>query len=401
MSLGIMPMQWDSHARTMRLMSVIIISLLLALPHDAISVSGDPFDWDALMLYALPLLRSSRTYQVSSSDPTGGNDDKGHYVEHRGNVAVLMDVKGAGCIYRIWSANPSGTLRIFVDDDNPILMMPFREIFTHHREPFIKPFVGRDGGGGYCYIPIPFARRCRVEVLNPPSLYYQITYCQRKSEAGISSFTPIKARASVRNWLKRWQRWLATPTPATQPQHYSKVTVLPNGKKALFALTGSGMITHLALRIKPFTLKALHSLRLQLYWDGERQPSIDCPIADLFCAAFGWVQSQSLFIDTSTHQLVLRLPMPYGNGARCEMVNEGKEAVDVECSLWTTPLPHPPSAYGRLHAQFHIATTQSDIPYTILDARGRGHLVGIVAALGGTSYEFLEGDLNVAVDGET
>ena len=49
----------------------------------------------------LPTLRDTRCVQDSSYDRTGGNGDCGHFFRMEGDRAVLADIRGPGCIYRL------------------------------------------------------------------------------------------------------------------------------------------------------------------------------------------------------------------------------------------------------------------------------------------------------------
>ena len=65
----------------------------------------------------------------SSAEEWFANADAGHYLRVETvagrNEHVLMDVPGPGAVVRIWSANPAGTLRIYIDGaDKPALTAP-------------------------------------------------------------------------------------------------------------------------------------------------------------------------------------------------------------------------------------------------------------------------------------
>ena len=54
------------------------------------------------------------------------NRDRGQYLRTETNAGrqefVMMDVDGPGAIVRIWSANPEGTLRVYLDgSDRPVI----------------------------------------------------------------------------------------------------------------------------------------------------------------------------------------------------------------------------------------------------------------------------------------
>lgn len=377
--------------------SLIIQGISHASKSQRYSLTHEPLGWEAFEPLTLPMLRRAKAFQASSSDPTGGNDDKGHFVRLRSNVATLLDVKGSGCIYRIWSANPMGEIRIYIDDEHqPMLKMPFVDFFNRDKTPFASQLVGKESGGGYCYAPMAFKKLARIEVENPSSLYYQITYHILPSDVH------HERQALKCEWaLERLTEWMQMPTQGKPPDLTSSVTIPPKTEKKLLDLRGSGMLTCVALRIDPMKLRVLHSLRLRAYWDGETNPSIDVPIAYLMCIPFGWVQLNSVFVDVRWEQLVFRMPMPFSRSAILSIANDGNEHAKVGCMAWRSSLPTDENKLGRLHAWLNCGLTKQGIPHTILRTSGRGHLVGIVLAIIGKSLDCYEGDLNIKVDGET
>src|SRR5690606_18457418 len=65
------------------------------------------------------------SYERSSVAPGDeswfANRDRGHYLgqlEREGRTEYIMaEVEGPGALVRIWSANPSGTIRVYLDSD--------------------------------------------------------------------------------------------------------------------------------------------------------------------------------------------------------------------------------------------------------------------------------------------
>lgn len=353
--------------------------------------NGEPFGWAALEPKLLPLLRNTKAFQASSSDPTGGNDDKGHFVKVTASTATLLDVKGRGCIYRIWSANPMGELRIYIDGESePTIQMPFRRLFDRRQMPFVEPLVGREGGGGYCYMPFPFNRSARIDVVNPSSLYYQIIYHLSASNAATSQLEPSEGFNALR-------RWMSMPH-GNKPTKQSELTIPPKTEKTLLKFVGPAMLVCLSLQVHPTTLKAMHSIRLRAFWDGEVSPSIDVPIADLMCIPFGWVRFKSAFVDTDGDWLTLRIPMPFSRSAKLTAMNDGNEAITVRCNAWIEPLSMRAKSFGTLHAWFNCEKTKLGMPHMLLRINGFGQLVGFSLTVDGKSLDCYEGDLSIKVD---
>ena len=103
-----------------------------------------------------------------------------------GKRYVLLDAAGPGAVVRIWSATPTGTLRMYVDDDpQPALEAPMAALLGGEVSPFPAPFAQVTARGYNLYFPFPYRRRCVVTVDSIVSadpftgrpmakLYYQI-----------------------------------------------------------------------------------------------------------------------------------------------------------------------------------------------------------------------------------
>ena len=120
--------------------------------------------------------------QESSYDRTGGNDDgfSGNYSyirKEKGNL-VLAEFEGAGVVNRIWTPTPTeDTLAFYFDGEKePRLKIKFMDLFSGKVYPFLKPVVGNEIGGYYCYIPIPFKKSLRIEFEGEKIMFHQIQY---------------------------------------------------------------------------------------------------------------------------------------------------------------------------------------------------------------------------------
>src|SRR5208283_2547877 len=121
---------------------------------------------------------SERTVQFSSYDRASrlengkivhpfANGDRGHYlrVEGEGDHRewVLAEAQGPGYVSRIWSANPDGELRIYIDGAAvPALAAPFAAITNGEIAPFGAPFGHDASRGRNLYFPFPFAKSIKI-----------------------------------------------------------------------------------------------------------------------------------------------------------------------------------------------------------------------------------------------
>src|SRR4051794_41154694 len=137
------------------------------------------YDFSSLPHYVV----NTFTGQGSTYDRTGGNNDgfNGTYSFVRRNTdstLVLMDVKGAGVVNRIWTPTPTDdSLEFYIDNENkPTFTVVYRDLFTGKVYPFVAPLCANQLGGSYCYLPIPFARSCKIVLRGKRAEFHQIDY---------------------------------------------------------------------------------------------------------------------------------------------------------------------------------------------------------------------------------
>lgn len=358
----------------------------------------EPWGVEALRLENWPLLREGFCRLFSSADPSGGNDDRGHFLRMEGPDAVLAEAQGPGCIVRIWSANPSGRLLIFLDDlQQPKVDCDFPALFQGRHPPFLPPFVGHLSGGWVCMVPLPFQERCKVVLRHPSRLYYQIAVQQLPPGTPVEPFEPRQLQKALDHWAPLWE--------GHRMEEGGEVVTLrrpvpPGGSIDLFRALQPGILREGTLRVQPNALPVLERLRLQAFWDGAPQPSLDVPLADFFGGGWGLAQWASLPLEAGPQGLTWRLPMPFSQ-ARIRLLNESPSRIFVEARLRWEPRAEGLQRFGRLHALFRAGATQIGEPILLLETQSRGHLAGLVLSLRGQEdLRYLEGDETIWVDDE-
>ena len=165
-----------------------------------------------------------------------------------------------------------------------------------------------------------------------------------------------------------------------------------------------------------------------MYWDGETSPSVEVPFGDFFGLGHERVRFyRSLLVTVNqgtgivgTYGFNSYFPMPFANGARLTLTNEGDETVGaVWYHIDYEKLGRLDDDVGRFHAQWRRENPTTPVGekinvtihngvnpdgkenYVILEAEGRGNLVGYflnVDNLVGGWYG--EGDDMIFIDGE-
>jgi len=183
------------------------------------------------------------------------------------------------------------------------------------------------------------------------------------------------------------------------------ITIPAGGTARIAEITGPAVITHLWCTISSRDKHFLRRILLRMYWDGEKQPSVEVPIGDFFGTGFQYKQFITPIIGMSSGGYYSYWAMPFNFSARVEIVNETGEEIQsfyyhIDYQKLSEPLD-PSIAY--FHASWHRdVRTPPGQPYTILEAEGEGHVVGVAMSMQGydNGLQFLEGDEAVYVDGE-
>jgi hypothetical protein len=188
----------------------------------------------------------------------------------------------------------------------------------------------------------------------------------------------------------------------------------PGGTLILADIPGPGCIVHFRDNItsqEPHHLQ-LHVLRM--FWDGEQAPSVEAPVGDFFAVGFGLSEKFSsalMCIDQRPGRLLdpaafgaarnCYIPMPFTKSARITLTNEGKQPSRHWYEVNYRTYRQPAGNRACFHAQYRQATPPVPGPYTILEAQGRGHLLGCVLSVKNNDGGWWgEGDEIVFVDGK-
>lgn len=146
-------------------------------------------------------------------------------------------------------------------------------------------------------------------------------------------------------------------------------------------IDGSGCIRHIWFTLGP---QFYRDLVLRMYWDDEKTPSVEVPVGDFFCCAWGKsTDLAALPINVNPKGgLNCYIPMPFASHARISITNEGPSDVTHFFYTINYTLEAFPEGARYLHAQFRRTLSQ---PYkedfVLLDrAIGQGHYIGTFMA---------------------
>jgi hypothetical protein len=187
----------------------------------------------------------------------------------------------------------------------------------------------------------------------------------------------------------------------------------PGQTLVLADIKGPGCITHFRDNMTGNEPHHLQYHILRAYWDGESEPSVEAPVGDFFGVGFGLTEkySSALFaIDARRGKLTdpaasgaarnCYIPMPFKRSARLTITNLGKKPSLHWFEVNYRSFSRAPRDQGYFHAQYRQGTPPPVGPYTILEATGRGHLLGCVLSVKNNDGGWWgEGDEIVYIDG--
>ncbi|MFN3653532.1 MAG: glycoside hydrolase family 172 protein [Armatimonadota bacterium] len=376
---------------------------------------------ELLDLRAASRLKPWKSLQASGHDRGDGFYDSGNFLrEEPGRRYVLMDETGPGVIDRIWmtrkSAEEPYELLLYLDEGaEPDLRIDLEELCSGTRPPFLAPFVGKVNLARYGYVPIGYARRCKV-VLVPtapperyryrensagkqiPHVYYQLTYRRLEPGQPVRRFTPdlpLEERQAQQRAAELWRGAGSSPWRLREGRYRrAEVEVAAGRPTSLFQLDGPGVLYGLRLRLPPEA--RAQDFHLEITWDDAERPAVSAPVGSFFGATDLRQEVRGLFQGSTDGELYCYFPMPFRRSARISLTSTGAQAVPVTAlALWQRETPAADDAYFHARAYDHQPPLGKE-DYLVLDTRGRGHWVGLVMDRPGN----MEGDDRFRVDGE-
>lgn len=361
--------------------------------------------------------------QISSYDTTGGNDDgfsgRFSYLRKENGTLVIADLKGAGVIQRIATPTPSeDTIQFFFDGEpTPRIELKFIDLFSGKKYPFLRPVVGNEVGGYYCYLPIPYQKSCKIVLKGKRMQFIQIQYREFGKDQTTTTF-PKKssaeedqALASVVNvWKKSGGNILSLLPETTKGlKTLSKNVVLKPGEiKSIFSSATGGRVVGIEITPQLLLNSEFKDLIFRAQWDDETVAAINCPLSDFFGYAFGKPSMQSMLAGVRNGTHYCYLPMPFNQKASIELeylkstLNQSEEiALNVKIYYADTKRSEEE---GKFYAEWkRVKNVELEKPYEILTKKGRGHYVATLLQAQGINSGmtlFFEGDDVCTVDGE-
>ncbi len=317
----------------------------------------------------------------------GANGDSGQYLRTEPDgEAVMVDVDGPGVIYRTWSANPMGKIRIYLDGDaKPTYEWNFPDLFDGNTAPFIKPLVYRRDSAqsaSDCYLPISFAHHIKITADKAQGQYYQFNYLLYPKSSSVPSFRlPLNAdeQAALTAAANAWSHPEKDPKPALPGQVTIKRTIkLGAGKSVTLAsLRGPGEIRSIKMKAASTQRYVWRKLVLSGVWDKASWPQVLTPAGPFF--GFDWeTPDYASVISGCRHgQAYQYLPMPFRKSGALELKSYLEQPATVEIEIEWAPIKTVPDDMVYFYARWRHEPDSTTFDYPFLETAGHGHFVGV------------------------
>jgi Protein of unknown function (DUF2961) len=394
-----------------------------------------PIGWQSYRrLDLLPYIRQGvATYQTSSADPTGHNDDgySGRYsCLHRVRLGCVMaEHTGPGELESVWTAGnqeanpfPSGHLIIQLDGRTVVDAIWPQLTSGRPPGPFAFPLAlapNESWGGSSLQVPMTFRRGMRViSQFNPH--YFHVVFRTFTTAEGLDSAGPAtKNPADILSELRQAGTRDPKPRMGSTTSLARGFAVRPGRAVTLATIHGSGTITALRLRVSRYGLSDsidpvsaagdfYRGARLRISFDGAR--TVDAPLGEFFGSGLGPAPVRSLLFamsGTPDGWASSWWPMPFASTARIELYNGSRTIVSAgrlrlqwaRDRRWTKRLA-PGGGYAYFHAQGRRGRPRYGRYWTFLDTRGSGTFMGVTLTIeGGSPPFYMEGNERGYVDG--
>ncbi len=411
-----------------------LVGLTVAVAINALSglwaVAAPAINTETLLNDLVDLQRLSRlpepaytTKQFSSWDrasksPSEGwfaNGDAGQYLrveEKDGRKEhVMMDIDGPGVIVRIWSANPKGTLRFYIDDNaTPAITSPMDELLGGRVVGLPVPLAGERSRGWNLYFPIAYAKHCKV-TSDEGGFYYHVNYRTYAAGTAVTSFAPgdlVQLRHRIYDIAAKLMSTREdVPPPADRVRKPYSTTLHPGDEETIFNETAGnkaivGFLAHLSAKEIE---AAARGVVVYMTFDGEK--TVECPLGDFFGTAPGLTPYASLplgITEASTPDLWCHWWMPFAKSAQIRVKNLGAQDVQLNGAVAAVDCPWDERSL-HFHAGWHQEKKVPSRPFTDwahLECTGTGRFVGGALHIQNPVRGWWgEGDEKIYVDGET
>lgn len=399
------------------------------------SLLGEMVDRDASAKWPAPAYtcKEVTSHDQRKNDPGDpatwhSNNDSGQFIHTELNGGrrewVIMEDSGPGAITRFWtplSADKDNQIvRFYLDGSpTPVITAKLNDLISG--QSFARPplafaawdetdlrhenetgFKAPRGVGADLYLPIPFARSCKITLDSVP-FYYGINYRVYEPNTPVRTFTMTDYNAS-RSMLNRISEAFARDLGRKTASSEKTATLAPGEELALDLRRGSAAVQDLMVQLDPPDAgAALRSTVVEATFDGEK--TVWCPLSEFFGAGVRLSPVQDWWRTVKADgALTARWVMPYQHSARLALRNLGSKPITLKLAASTKPWNWTDRSL-HFHASWRCQLgikTRPISDWNFLEAQGQGVYVGdTLTVFTPEAPWYGEGDERIYVDAAT
>lgn len=348
--------------------------------------------WIRLALTSEQNFVSAESTSHDRSNKPFANDDWGKFIRTERNEKVMADLKGPGAVTRIWSANPTGTIRFYFDgQENPAIKANMKELLTGKHPFFPSPWAYMAARGCNLYASFPYSKSLKITVEDEPGktetekLYYLINYRSYPKQTDVRSWQPTILPQALDWWPEQESKSVK-----------KRMTIAPRSSSQI-SFKELGIINVFSVNPMKSTSADLRNIIV----DGKltEDSSIQSPLTSMFLQDVETKEVDTLFLKTWK----FKLPMPFEPKGTLTFHNIGSKTVTFEVKCNYEPRILKDSVMPlNISWRSYTGSTRPMIDMNILDVKGTGVYVGTALHIANESRSWWgEGDEKIYIDGET
>ena len=206
--------------------------------------------------------------------------------------------------------------------------------------------------------------------------------------------------------LKNYSAWRVSSNNHFAFSNDDSKRIMPGQTLVIADLVGPAAVTHMWVTVADNEFGWPRLLRLRVYYDGHKTPSVDAPLGDFFGVGHGYERNlNSMMVRDASFGRARNSywQMPFGKSCRITVTNEGNRFVtSFYYHIDYRKYASLPADIAYFHAYYRQERPpRHGFNYKFLDIQGTGHYVGTVMSVVQTANGwFGEGDDLFYVDGE-
>ncbi|MBE7178903.1 MAG: DUF2961 domain-containing protein, partial [Mucilaginibacter polytrichastri] len=186
--------------------------------------------------------------------------------------------------------------------------------------------------------------------------------------------------------------------------------IAPGETLVLLDAKGSGIINRIWMTVMDRSPEMLRSLRLEMFWDGEKKPAVSVPLGDFFGVGLGRTAKfhNAFFADPEGRSFLCFIPMPFKTSARIQITNDSQKRLShlfYDVNFQSQKISGKNGLYFHACWRRDTATTLGKDFSILPEVKGRGRFLGMnMGVIANPAYGELwwgEGEVKMFLDGDS